>query len=563
MSHRALLVMAALCGAAILRAVPASDQAVRVDAIVTDARSRPIRDLAPSDFEIVDAGEARPADSAVFQSGESGRLVAIFFDEYHVQPASAARAKAALRQFIDTDVRDADLVAIIKPLDPLNTIQLKQDRVGLAAIIAALEGRKGDYAPRTDFESSFMSRAPAAADANRTQVVSSALQTLAMRIGAAREGRKSIVLVSEGFTTAMSRGSDRLTGTMRAIVYTANRYGVAIYPVNPDADDTKAPDIGTATLQALADETGGVATLDHGDIAEALHRSIAELDQYYMLTYQAATTGDGKFHQIQVRVKRPGSVVRIRSGYWAANAELVRLATNGPSRPSVFVTRPPHTSPFVKQWVGTSKGPDGLTSVTLAWEPSTTPPAMQDLSSVTLTATGEDGRVLFEDRVDEQARFNAPPGRLQLELTLRGADGKTLDVDYRVMTVPSLSVSRPTIATPVIIRTRSARQFAAATKSLDATPAIAREFSRTERLIVRVPAYAGGGSTPVVSATLLNRLGNPMRTLSTVAADLSPDMAQFDLPLSSLAPEDYRLELVASGSGGPDAKMVITFRVTN
>ena len=114
MSHRVLLVMAALCGVAMLRAAPASDQPIRVDAIVTDARARPIRDLTPADFEIIDAGQVRPADSAVFQSGEHGRLVSIFFDEYHVQPAAAARAKAALKQFIDTDVRPADLVALMK-----------------------------------------------------------------------------------------------------------------------------------------------------------------------------------------------------------------------------------------------------------------------------------------------------------------------------------------------------------------------------------------------------------------------------------------------------------------
>jgi hypothetical protein len=42
-----------------------------------------------------------------------------------------------------------------------------------------------------------------------------------------------VVLISEGFSPSLPRGSDRQMGSLRAIIYAANRYDVAIYPVDP------------------------------------------------------------------------------------------------------------------------------------------------------------------------------------------------------------------------------------------------------------------------------------------------------------------------------------------
>ena len=103
-------------------------------------------------------------------------------------------------------------------------------------------------------------------------------------------------------------------------------------------------------------------------------------------------------------------------------------------------------------------------------------------------------------------------------MTIQGEDGKTLDSDYRGMDVPNLRVSRPTFATPQLMRSRSAREFARASADPSPAPVSSREFSRAERLLIRIPVYGADGTTPAVTATLLNRLGSPMRALSPVAA---------------------------------------------
>jgi hypothetical protein len=100
----------------------------------------------------------------------------------------------------------------------------------------------------------------------------------------------------------------------------------------------------------------------------------------------------------------------------------------------------------------------------------------------------------------------------------------------------------------------------------DAAPSAARSFSRTERLLVRVPAYGAGNTQPVVTARLLNRRGVTMRELPSVDTPAAAaGVAQFDLPLASLAPDEYRLELDASNASEPreEVKEILVFRVTD
>ena len=72
----------------------------------------------------------------------------------------------------------------------------------------------------------------------------------------------------------------------------------------------------------LADNTDGRAIVNRNDLAGGMKQIVRDTSAYYLLGYnstQAPT--DGKFHEIKVRVKRPGVQVRARKGYWALNAE--------------------------------------------------------------------------------------------------------------------------------------------------------------------------------------------------------------------------------------------------
>jgi len=91
-------------------------------------------------------------------------------------------------------------------------------------------------------------------------------------------------------------------------------------------------------------------------------------------------------------------------------------------------------------------------------------------------------------------------------------------------------------------------------------PIAVREFSRTDRLLVRVPAYAAGGTTPALSVHILNRAGQAMNELPTTPATTA-NQVQIELPLANLPPGEYVLEIKAGGDGS-DTKELVGFRVT-
>jgi VWFA-related protein len=549
-----------------------SDETVQLDAVVTDRHQQPIRGLRTIDFELTDSGQVRAVDSVTVRRSADHRVVAIFLDEFHVDAGDATlRARAALNTFVQTQVGPDDLVAIMKPLDPLNSIQLSTDRQAVLAAIDRFIGRKGDYTPRSSFEEQFISRAPGAADASRRQIVTSALQALTTRIGEARDGRKALVIVSDGFPpTDKRRDGELFSPAARTIIYAANRFGVSIYPISPEllppnavVNGANAPaEQGFAMLQTLAEQTGGQAG-NNGKLADALSRAVHDLDEYYLITYRARRSADGKFHPVELRVKRADAQVRVRSGYWAANVALLRPPA-GTTRASALPARPSHTSPYIRPWIGTSQGPDGLTTISLAWEQGAMPPRNQRVDSIMVKVLDEDGRVVFQDRMraSQVVAFDVAPGPIAMEMAIEAAGGDGIDVDYRNMRVPDLRVTKPTFATVQLVRTRTARAFSDASSDQKAVPTAVREFSRAERLLLRIPVYGPAGSTLDVTARLLNRSGAPMRPLPLVPSPLPRGIVQFDLPLSSLAPDEYRVELVAK-AGSQEAREVVLFRVVD
>jgi hypothetical protein len=74
------------------------------------------------------------------------------------------------------------------------------------------------------------------------------------------------------------------------------------------------------SLRTLAENTDGLAIVDSNDLAKGLRRVVDDLSSYYLLGYYSNGPLDGKFHSINVRVKRTGVQVRARRGYLAATA---------------------------------------------------------------------------------------------------------------------------------------------------------------------------------------------------------------------------------------------------
>ena len=70
------------------------------------------------------------------------------------------------------------------------------------------------------------------------------------------------------------------------------------------------------SLRTLAEQTGGFAAVNTNDLGSAFERIVDANSRYYVLGYYPPTSArDGRFHNIEVRTKRPGLRVSARRGY--------------------------------------------------------------------------------------------------------------------------------------------------------------------------------------------------------------------------------------------------------
>src|SRR5262249_37227824 len=94
-----------------------------------------------------------------------------------------------------------------------------------------------------------------------------------------------------------------------------------------------------------------------------------------------------------------------------------------------------------------------------------------------------------------------------------------------------------------------------------AVPTATREFTRTDRLLIRVPAYGGGDTALPLSVHLLNRTGQPMSELAVSPSSIAGGQ-QIELPLAGMAVGEYLVEIkAASDSGGPATTELVGFRI--
>jgi hypothetical protein len=185
---------------------------------------------------------------------------------------------------------------------------------------------------------------------------------------------------------------------------------------------------------------------------------------------------------------------------------------------------------------------------------------------VGLTAYAADGTQLFRGSVAPTGRpaanepaavtFEAPPGRIRVQMAIEDMAARVVDTDVRDVVVSPLA-GAVSIGTPSVIRTRTARDRRAAAADEHAAPTVSRDFSRVEHLLIRVPVYAGG--VPTVTATLLGRMGRPLRELSVTRRG-DTDVYEVEFPLAPFAIGEYAVRLTAASAEGT-AREIVPVRV--
>src|SRR3989475_5758039 len=427
---------------------------VRVDVIITDKNGNAIADLQPSDFDVSEDGKPQKIETFKLVKLDGGRadaindppreirndydeeaeaarddvrLFAIFLDDYHVRRGSSPSVRKQLAQFIETQIGPSDMVGVMYPLESTASVRMTRSHSAVSRGLQQFLGRKFEYDPKNQYEEVYAHYPTEIVERIRNQVSLSALKALIVHMGSLKEGRKALILVSEGYTNIIPpqmrnadatmpglgnpAAHDAFAGTndinedraawsanldmdqdLRDIYDTANRNNVAIYAVDPrglpvfEFDINEGVNISTDstyltstmdTLRVLAENTDGRAIVNRNDLAAGMKQITRDSSAYYLIGYNSSTApSDGKFHEIKVRVKRSGVQVRARKGYWALTAEQTTRALQPPKsavpkavdEALASVNRPSRAA-VVRTWIGTSRGENGKTRVTFVWEP--------------------------------------------------------------------------------------------------------------------------------------------------------------------------------------------------
>jgi len=658
---------------------------VRVDVIVSDKNGANVADLKQSDFEVTEDGKPQSIENFKFIKLDGGavpspdgpprairtdsdeeqeaarddvRLFAIFLDDYHVRKENSLRVRAPLEQFVQTQLGPSDMIGLMYPLESVLNVRMTRNQDQVVRGLDKFLGRKYDYRPENDLERQYAYYPVETQEQIRVRVSLSAIRGLIVHMGTLKEGRKQLIIVSEGFSNrlpltvreanptlggvgigpggngvvdpigaaGLSESQADFAATMdmeqllRDVYDEANKNNVSLYTVDPRGLAVSEFDVSDGnvdpstdrlylnqtmdTLRTLAVETDGRAIVNRNDLVGGMKQIVRDVSAYYLLGYNSTqTTADGKFHEIKVRVKRSGVQVRSRKGYWALTREEMALSTALPKAPApapvtaalanVTTTSAASKARPIRTWLGTSRGENGKTRVTFVWEPMPRAPGSPPLpdgqqpARVAVTAVGGEGMPYFRGRVPDVALatnsssssasssvagggpaargpsrvvFDAPPGTMQLRLSVEGAGAGVIDSEIREIVVPDLTKTQTSLSTPVVYRARTPRELQQMKGDAQAIPATLREFSRTDRIFVRVQAYGAGG--PALSVHLLNRAGQPMSELPVTPPAPPLTDATIDVPLAGIAPGDYVLEIKASGESG-EAKELVGFRVTS
>ena len=214
---------------------------VRMDAIVTDKRGRPIPNLQAADFDLVENGVAQKILAVEAAGGD--RVVALLLDEFHVSAGpNTARVRDAALRFVTEQLRPSDRLVVLKPLDSLSNIEFSRDRSAAKHAIETFSGRKGDYTALSEFEEKYIGRSPEAVQAARVQIVLSGLRALTLSLGELQPGRSAIVLVTEGFLRDPKRDRERRVPDVQGLVRAASRHNIAIYGFDPRDPQPEKPE---------------------------------------------------------------------------------------------------------------------------------------------------------------------------------------------------------------------------------------------------------------------------------------------------------------------------------
>jgi Ca-activated chloride channel family protein len=276
----------------------ASTDLVVLSATATDKRGRPIIDLRPEEFRVYEEG--RPQKIQHFSgSRDSAARILLLVD-----------ASGSMNGALKTTSTRMALVQILNALAP-------QDEAALAAFDHRYWGVVQFTTDRKKILTAYDEIEPFSSTA-----LHDALSKAAEDLASHGEGRRAVVVLTDGVDTASSLQPDQALARSQALdvpIYAVTVLSPLDDPASPrylGGHRPAAATAGTQTLSRYAALSGGAAftVSEFGPLRKAAEQIVQELKHQYRLGYDPPT-GPTRFRRIQVLSTRKGVVVKTRSGY--------------------------------------------------------------------------------------------------------------------------------------------------------------------------------------------------------------------------------------------------------
>lgn len=277
---------------------------VLLTATAVDGKGRPVRDLTARDFRVFEEG--RPQALVHFASGETQPARVLFL-------ADASGSMSAEEKLSGVRMAMTQLLGGLGPRD--------------RAALAGFDSRYFGVVPFTnDWDRILQSLGelrPFGATA-----LNDALDKAAADIASHGEGRRAVVVLTDGVDNASQKTVEDVVARSRAL-------DVPIYAVSvvSAVDDPRSdffvggrPElqgdatVGAKLLRRYATLSGGASftVSDFRSLKLAAEQIVGELRHQYRLGYEPPV-GPAAFRRVEVRTTRRGVVVRTRSGYVPAS----------------------------------------------------------------------------------------------------------------------------------------------------------------------------------------------------------------------------------------------------
>ncbi len=583
-----------------------------------------------------------------------GRVYVMILDDLHVEGLRTQQVRRSARQFIERNLGANDLMAVVytggrsadaQEFTGNKRLLLNAVDKFLGRKLPSVTQSRNDQFFRQQLGPDAGGRVDDPNDMERGRNATSMLATLrqvAEWFGGVRGRRKTMLLFSEGidynlsdiirsFDAPPSQASSIIMDIRETIAMTA-RSNVSIYAIDPRGlatlgddtigvssfadqnDSTGGSGIGIGSLttelrlsqdslRQLAEDSGGIASINRNDPTAVFERIVRDNSSYYVLAYYPPNVkADGKFHKIEVKVNRPGLVVRSRRGYATPRGKPQTKNTKTGGMPQEMfeaINSPLQVSGLtMRMFAAPFKGQQPNASVVVGIELSGRDLSLGtnskvDISMMAIDNKGKvfgarnDGLTLnlrpeSKARVEQTGvrvinRIDLPVGRYQLRAAARDSEKNVVGSVIYDLDVPDfyklpLSMSGVTLTSMAGSALMTARPDEQLKTVLPAPPIAMRTFAQNDELAIFTEIYDNSGKAPhkvdIVTSVLTDE-GKPVFKAEDVrdSSELKGAKGGYGyttrVPLSDLAPGLYVLDVNAKSRLGDDtvARRQVQFRV--